>query len=127
MKHDDHTINPARGPVLGLHVGPGFSRAESISNATKAQPARTPGSFLLISGIHVYRLLLAPFLGGNCKFYPSCSHYAEEAVRIHGARRGIWLALKRLLRCHPFTKGGVDLVPEPEECEFPLHGQEHLR
>jgi putative membrane protein insertion efficiency factor len=46
-----------------------------------------------------------------CKFYPSCSHYASEALRIHGARRGSWLALRRLSRCHPFTPGGVDLVP----------------
>ena len=50
-----------------------------------------------------------------CKFYPSCSHYAAEAVRIHGARRGSWLAARRLARCHPFTRGGVDLVPEASE------------
>jgi len=120
-------MNNDRHVIARPHVGPGFSRAESIATPANAQPARTPGSFLLISAIHIYRLLLAPFLGGNCKFYPSCSHYAEEAIRTHGARRGAWLALKRLLRCHPFTKGGVDLVPTLDEIEFPLHGQEHSR
>jgi putative membrane protein insertion efficiency factor len=47
-----------------------------------------------------------------CKFYPSCSHYAAEALRLHGARRGTWLAIRRISRCHPFTRGGVDLVPD---------------
>ncbi|MGA8449959.1 MAG: membrane protein insertion efficiency factor YidD, partial [Candidatus Acidiferrales bacterium] len=49
-----------------------------------------------------------------CKFYPSCSRYAQEAIEMHGARRGVWLAMKRLGRCRPFTKGGFDPVPEPE-------------
>ena len=49
----------------------------------------------------------------NCKYYPSCSNYAQEAVQKHGARRGAWLALKRLGRCRPFVKGGFDPVPEP--------------
>ena len=60
-----------------------------------------------------------------CKFYPTCSHYAADAVRLYGARRGSWLALRRLLRCHPFTRGGVDLVPDPAEPpgeEAPLEG-----
>jgi hypothetical protein len=62
-------------------------------------------------------LLLAPFMGGACKFYPSCSNYAYEAVSRHGARRGSMLAIKRLLRCRPFTQGGFD--PVPEEIEGP--------
>jgi uncharacterized protein len=57
-------------------------------------------------------LLLAPFVGGACKFYPSCSNYAYEAVARHGARHGSVLAIKRLLRCRPFTQGGFDPVPE---------------
>jgi putative membrane protein insertion efficiency factor len=55
---------------------------------------------------------LAPLLGGACKFHPSCSHYAGEAVERHGARRGVWLALKRLARCRPFSAGGYDPVPQ---------------
>jgi putative membrane protein insertion efficiency factor len=64
--------------------------------------------------VRTYQTLLGPFLGGNCRFYPSCSQYAYEAIERHGARRGSWFALRRLLRCHPFSAGGVDLVHE--EC-----------
>ena len=90
---------------------------------------RTIGSWLLISAIHAYRLTLAPFLGGNCKFYPSCSHYAEQAIKTHGPKRGTLLAAKRVLRCRPFTKGGHDPVPDREELEFQHHpnGQESSR
>jgi hypothetical protein len=58
-----------------------------------------------------YQLILSPLLGPHCRFYPSCSHYAIEAVETHGAARGSWLALRRLLRCHPWHPGGVDPVP----------------
>jgi hypothetical protein len=58
-----------------------------------------------------YRRLLSPFLGENCRFYPSCSHYAHEAVEVHGAVRGSWLAARRVSRCHPFHEGGLDPVP----------------
>jgi hypothetical protein len=61
--------------------------------------------------VHAYQVILGPFLGGACKFYPSCSNYALQAIQIHGARRGTWLALKRLGRCRPFTQGGCDPVP----------------
>jgi len=68
----------------------------------------------LLGLLRVYQILLSPFFGGACKFYPSCSNYALEAIERHGARRGIVLTLKRLGRCRPFTKGGFDPVPEPE-------------
>jgi putative membrane protein insertion efficiency factor len=61
--------------------------------------------------IEGYRLLLSPLLGGFCRFEPSCSLYAIEALKRHGARRGAWLAGRRLLRCHPFRPGGYDPVP----------------
>lgn len=67
---------------------------------------------LLIILIAGYRYLLSPLLGSHCRFYPSCSAYAETAVRRYGAARGSWLALRRLLRCHPWHPGGVDPVPE---------------
>jgi uncharacterized protein len=60
-------------------------------------------------------ILLSPFFGGACKFHPSCSNYAYEAIARHGARRGVVLAVKRLLRCRPFTMGGFDPVPEPDQ------------
>ncbi|MCB1906721.1 MAG: membrane protein insertion efficiency factor YidD [Rhodocyclaceae bacterium] len=66
---------------------------------------------LLIGLLKVYRFALSPMLGRNCRFYPSCSEYAIEAVRRHGAFRGGWLAIKRVGRCHPFSHGGYDPVP----------------
>ncbi|HXW54943.1 MAG TPA: membrane protein insertion efficiency factor YidD [Candidatus Cybelea sp.] len=73
-------------------------------------------AWVLLAFLRFYIVFLSPFLGGACKFYPSCSNYAVEAVTRHGVRRGIALAAKRLLRCRPFTKGGFDPVPDPEEC-----------
>ena len=60
-----------------------------------------------------YQILLSPMLGQRCRFYPTCSNYAIEALHVHGAARGSWLAARRLCRCHPFHAGGVDLVPAP--------------
>ena len=62
--------------------------------------------------IRVYQWVLSPFLGHHCRFYPSCSHYAIEAIDKHGPGKGVWLALKRIMRCHPWHAGGVDPVPE---------------
>ncbi len=62
--------------------------------------------------IRAYQLVLSPLLGPRCRFYPSCSSYALEAIRTHGPLRGTWLAGRRLLRCHPWNPGGVDLVPD---------------
>lgn len=68
---------------------------------------------ILIALIRGYQLLLSPLLGNHCRFYPSCSQYAREAIERHGALRGGWLAIRRVLRCHPWHPGGVDPVPEP--------------
>jgi hypothetical protein len=59
----------------------------------------------------VYRKFVSPALPPACRYYPSCSQYAEEAVRLHGPLRGPWLAARRLLRCHPWAPGGLDPVP----------------
>ena len=69
----------------------------------------------LLFAVRVYQAFFSALMPSACKFYPSCSHYAAEAVQVHGARRGSWLALRRVSRCHPFTKGGVDLVPAAVE------------
>jgi len=61
--------------------------------------------------IRAYQLVLSPLLGPRCRFYPSCSHYAIEAIESHGALRGSWLSAKRICRCHPFNPGGFDPVP----------------
>ena len=66
---------------------------------------------LLITLIDGYRLLLSPFFGAQCRFYPTCSAYAREAIDVHGSVRGTWLAVRRILRCNPWCAGGVDPVP----------------
>ncbi len=63
--------------------------------------------------VDAYRVALAPLLGGHCRFWPSCSVYAQEAIRAHGAARGVLLATRRLLKCQPFHRGGYDPVPAP--------------
>ncbi|MFP3938200.1 MAG: membrane protein insertion efficiency factor YidD [Phycisphaerae bacterium] len=65
----------------------------------------------LILTVQLYRLTLGPVLGGRCRFLPTCSEYAIEALRRHGAVRGTLLTAWRVLRCHPFSKGGYDPVP----------------
>jgi putative membrane protein insertion efficiency factor len=72
--------------------------------------AGVPLRGLLLALIRAYRLVLSGSLGGQCKFHPTCSHYAEEAIRVHGALRGSIMAAWRILRCGPFTDGGVDHV-----------------
>lgn len=67
-------------------------------------------TFLLLL-LRAYKLGISPFLGQNCRFYPSCSDYAAEAVRVHGALKGSTLAARRLCKCHPWHPGGLDPVP----------------
>ena len=77
--------------------------------------SRSLAARVLLFAVHLYRVFFSPLLGGACRFHPSCSHYAQEAVERWGARRGAGLALRRLLRCRPFSAGGWDPVPEPPE------------
>jgi len=90
----------------------------------KGMPMRSkPGRFLVPlfkAPLLLYRAVLSPLLGPRCRFYPSCSQYALEALEGHGPFRGLWLSLRRLLRCHPFHPGGVDAVPRPCEDTVPL-------
>ena len=68
---------------------------------------------LLLGLITVYRYTFGPMLGRHCRFEPSCSAYAEEALRVHGVLGGAWLAGRRICRCHPWHPGGFDPVPPP--------------
>ena len=70
------------------------------------------GQRIILAGIRGYRMTLSPWIGRQCRFYPTCSVYAEQAVEEHGVTSGVRLAVRRLARCHPFHPGGVDLVPE---------------
>jgi uncharacterized protein len=71
-------------------------------------------AWLLMLPIKAYRIVLSPLLGPQCRFEPSCSTYALEALRVHGALRGSWLTVRRIGRCHPFHRGGYDPVPPPK-------------
>jgi len=65
--------------------------------------------------IRGYQKLISPLLGNNCRYYPTCSHYAYEAIETHGALKGAWLGVRRIGRCHPFHEGGFDPVPGSHE------------
>jgi len=74
--------------------------------------AGAPIRAILLVAIRLYRATLSGWLGGQCRYHPTCSHYAEDAIRTHGALKGACLAAWRILRCNPFGKGGIDRVPE---------------
>jgi putative membrane protein insertion efficiency factor len=96
----------------------------TIESERRASPLALVARGLILA----YRYALSPLLGPRCRFYPSCSAYALEAVDRHGALRGLWLALRRLGRCHPWHPGGYDPVParadgcRDPDCKSPLHG-----
>lgn len=69
---------------------------------------------LLILLVRIYQYTLSPFVGNQCRFYPTCSEYAIEALKKRGAFIGSWLTLKRLVKCHPWHPGGIDFVNAPE-------------
>ena len=71
----------------------------------------TPAACVGICAVRLYQWTLRPVIGANCRFWPSCSEYAIEAFRSHGALRGSVLATRRILRCNPWHEGGIDLVP----------------
>jgi len=87
-------------------AGPGPRRARPAGVLRRAAVA------LLAAPVRFYRYAVSPLLPPSCRFYPSCSAYALEALQRHGPLAGSWLALRRVCRCHPFNDGGVDPVPE---------------
>jgi len=95
----------SRGGTRAPVAQPREQQTERLSRAARS----------LLFALRVYQSFFSALMPSACKFYPSCSHYAAEAVRVHGARRGSWLTLRRVLRCHPFSRGGVDLVPDPPD------------
>ena len=71
--------------------------------------------WMLLRLIDGYQLLLSPFFGSQCRFYPTCSSYAREAIEVHGSIKGALLTIRRILRCGPWHPGGVDPVPPPRD------------
>ena len=72
----------------------------------------TPFAYLLSLPVRAYRLVFSPWVGVNCRYHPTCSAYALEALEKHGALKGGWLAFRRILRCHPWGRSGIDNVPD---------------
>jgi putative membrane protein insertion efficiency factor len=66
---------------------------------------------VLILILRFYRLAISPYLGNNCRFHPTCSVYAMQAIEKYGSLKGVWLAIKRIVKCHPGHPGGIDEVP----------------
>jgi len=100
--------------------GDDLSRDRGALGDEDVTPTDAPGrpafrvSTVLIAPIRFYQLYISPARPPTCRYYPTCSAYAVEALQLHGAVRGSYLAIRRLLRCHPFHKGGADPVPEPK-------------
>ena len=71
----------------------------------------------VIAVIKLYQFSISALLGQRCRFYPSCSHYTIEAIEAHGVAKGLYLASKRITKCHPFHPGGIDMVPQNKNHE----------
>jgi putative membrane protein insertion efficiency factor len=93
----------------------GFRPVDKPEAIQMLEPAATrrlsPAGALLVLLIRIYRATLSKIMPSRCRFYPSCAQYAQEAIEVHGAVRGGWLGIRRLLKCHPFHSGGFDPVP----------------
>jgi putative membrane protein insertion efficiency factor len=92
------------------------SAATSGASDSGDDTVRRPGlgARVALVLLRAYKILLSPLFAGSCRFVPSCSDYAAEAIRRHGLGKGTWLAAKRLGRCHPFCEAGYDPVPEAD-------------
>ena len=92
------------------------SHASDITSPSGTPPVGTPAGRAIGLGLRMmirgYQLFIAPILPASCRFYPSCSHYAAEAVTQHGPWRGMWLAMRRVARCNPWGGSGYDPVPQ---------------
>ncbi len=75
----------------------------------------TPLAYILSLPVRAYRLIFSPWVGHNCRYQPTCSVYAMEALQRHGGLKGGWLAARRIFRCHPWGKSGYDPVPEKKD------------
>ena len=106
------TLTAAAPRAHGAHLGPLRLAPGGRPRRSVRGPAVTPAAWLLALPVRGYRLVFSPWVGHGCRFQPTCSAYALEALEAHGALRGGWLALRRILRCHPWGGSGIDNVPD---------------
>jgi putative membrane protein insertion efficiency factor len=111
-------VNSATASNAALDARPGTQddpeHGRTLAHAwspADPEPPLSPGVRVALIVLRGYKLLISPLFTGSCRFLPSCSDYAAQAIRWYGVPRGSWLALKRLARCHPFCAGGHDPVP----------------
>ena len=127
----DREASPSAEPASGVKVGAGAAGREADGVSSPAEPAqsywrwwRRVPSYPMIWFMMFWRKLISPLYGQVCGFYPSCSAYGLEAVTVHGLLRGSFLTGWRILRCNPFTGGGVDHIPASQrawpEAELPV-------
>jgi putative membrane protein insertion efficiency factor len=90
---------------------PHSSASNAVSDEVVSGVSRTVPVRIALAVIRGYQLVVRPLLTGSCRYLPTCSEYAAEAILTHGALRGGWMGLKRVLRCHPFGGSGLDPVP----------------
>jgi len=106
-------------PPSDSPTAPQRTPAAAPHRSRTAAPLALLSRLLVFAGvalIKLYQITLSPFLGGHCRFIPTCSHYGVEALRTHGPFRGTWLTIVRLSRCHPFSgRSGYDPVPLADE------------
>ena len=108
-----HGLCPYRPPRQHRH--PQFRGVEGRSfRSTQKGSSMSPLAHLFALPVRVYRLVISPLISTNCRFHPTCSAYALEALEKHGAFKGAWLAIKRIARCHPWGGSGIDNVPDKE-------------
>ena len=105
------------GRASGRLRSPMPAGADDLTPVRRQDADREPMGRLaprwLAAVMGLYRSGISPLLGPSCRYHPTCSHYAEQAIVAHGFVRGVWLGLGRILRCHPFARGGLDPVPAP--------------
>ena len=101
-------LDPAASPRVS-HAFPG--RTTAFDQFAAAGRLKSGLTRLLMGAVRLYQITLSPFLGGQCRFHPTCSTYALQALESHGPFKGAGLAIKRLLKCHPFHPGGFDPPP----------------